>query len=125
LRYQVNPGSQELERSEVEQLKAELRRLQKENETLRIEREILKKNDANLLRASQVEKYSVIKQSQAEFGVKSLCRVLKVSRSGYYNCLGRADSEWQKANAVLKGKIRKIWERKRQIYGYPRVWAEL
>ena len=43
LRYQVNPTSQELERSEVEQLKAELRRLQKENETLRIEREILKK----------------------------------------------------------------------------------
>jgi transposase len=43
LRYQVNPSSQALERSEVEQLKAELRRLQKENETLRIEREILKK----------------------------------------------------------------------------------
>ena len=43
LRYQLNPSSQELERSEVEQLKGELRRLQKENETLRIEREILKK----------------------------------------------------------------------------------
>lgn len=41
LRYQVNPGSQELEHSKLEQLKAEVRRLQKENE--RIEGEILKK----------------------------------------------------------------------------------
>jgi transposase len=43
IRYQVTPDSQGLERSELEQLKAEVRRLQKENETLRMEREILKK----------------------------------------------------------------------------------
>lgn len=43
IRYQVNPSSQGLERSELEELKAEVRRLQKENDTLRMEREILKK----------------------------------------------------------------------------------
>jgi transposase len=43
LHYQLNPSSQELERSEGEKLKAELWRLLKENETLRIDREILKK----------------------------------------------------------------------------------
>jgi transposase len=43
MRYQLHPGSHELERSELEQVKAELRRLQKENETLKMEREILKK----------------------------------------------------------------------------------
>jgi cell division protein FtsB len=45
--FQVNSSSHELERSEVEKLKAELRRLQGENETL--------KNSANLLRAKPVE----------------------------------------------------------------------
>ena len=43
IRYQVNEETDTLERSEVEALKAELRRLKRENETLRIEREILKK----------------------------------------------------------------------------------
>src|SRR5688572_5538695 len=42
-RYQVKPSSQEPEGSEVEKLKAKVKRLQKENEVLRLEREILKK----------------------------------------------------------------------------------
>ena len=42
-RYQVNPASETLERSDVEQLKADVRRLQRENDILRQEREILKK----------------------------------------------------------------------------------
>lgn len=67
----------------------------------------------------------MIQQSQAEFGVKSLCRVLKVSRSGYYDWLGRAENERQKADQRLKGEIRQIWEQKRQSYGYPRIHAEL
>jgi len=67
----------------------------------------------------------VIKQSQAEFGVKSLCRVLKVSRSGYYDWLKREPSKRQKEDWALKLKIQWIWEAKRQTYGYPRIWAEL
>ena len=42
-RYQVNPTTETLERSDVEQLKADVRRLQRENDILRQEREILKK----------------------------------------------------------------------------------
>ena len=42
-RYQVNPATETLERSDVEQLKADVRRLQRENDILRQEREILKK----------------------------------------------------------------------------------
>ena len=42
-RYQVNPTTETLERSDMEQLKAEVRRLQREVEILRQEREILKK----------------------------------------------------------------------------------
>jgi transposase len=43
LRYQINPQNDKLERSEVEQLKAELRQVKRENAILRQEREILKK----------------------------------------------------------------------------------
>ena len=43
LRYQVNQESNELERSEIESLKAENRRLKRELEIVRQEREILKK----------------------------------------------------------------------------------
>ena len=42
-RYQVNPTTETLERSDMEELKADVRRLQRENEILRQEREILKK----------------------------------------------------------------------------------
>lgn len=42
-RYQVNESTQELERSEVEQLRAELRQAKRELEITRQERDILKK----------------------------------------------------------------------------------
>jgi transposase len=42
-RYQVNDETDELERSEVEQLKAELRQAKRELEIVRQERDILKK----------------------------------------------------------------------------------
>ena len=42
-RYQVNDETNELERSEVEQLKAELRQAKRELEIMRQERDILKK----------------------------------------------------------------------------------
>ena len=46
-RYQVNKVTQELERSEVEQLQAELRQAQRELEIVRQERDILKKTIRN------------------------------------------------------------------------------
>lgn len=42
-RYQVNDATDELERSEIEQLKAELRQAKRELEIMRQERDILKK----------------------------------------------------------------------------------
>ena len=42
-RYQVNEEHNELERSDVEQLKAELRQMKRELEITRMERDILKK----------------------------------------------------------------------------------
>ena len=54
-----------------------------------------------------------------------LCRVLKVSRSGYYDWKDRPLSKRDQENAALMEKIREVHDRSRRTYGYPRVHAEL
>src|SRR4029453_2310273 len=54
-----------------------------------------------------------------------LCKVLKVSRSGYYAWRDRPPSRRDRENAALIEQIRQIHHRSRGTYGYPRVHAEL
>jgi putative transposase len=54
-----------------------------------------------------------------------MCRVLKVSASGYYAWCGRAPSRRRIANAVLTERIRQIHAESDATYGMPRVRAEL
>lgn len=54
-----------------------------------------------------------------------MCRVLKVSKGGYYEWLKRAPSARAQRDAELKQCIRKIHERSDGTYGRPRVHAEL
>jgi len=60
-----------------------------------------------------------------EFPVRRMCEVLKVSRSGYYDWLGREPSQRQQANAALLVAIRRAYEASRQSYGSPRIHAAL
>jgi putative transposase len=53
------------------------------------------------------------------------CRVLNVSRSGYYDWLGRPDSPRAQENALLLKQIERIHADSRGNYGSPRVHAEL
>jgi len=53
------------------------------------------------------------------------CRVLSVSRSGYYEWLSRLDSPRRLENELLLKQIRQIHEESRGTYGSPRVHAEL
>jgi putative transposase len=53
------------------------------------------------------------------------CRVLGVSRSGYYDWLGRPPSMRQEENTLLVKLIEKIHDDSRKTYGWPRVHAEL
>ncbi len=69
--------------------------------------------------------YRLIDAEKAEYSISLLCRILRVSRSGYYDWKGRPPSERDCENAALTEKIREIHSRSRQIYGYPRVHAEL
>jgi len=72
-----------------------------------------------------VSAYSLIDAEKASYPISLLCRILRVSRSGYYGWKGRPPSERDKENAALTEKIREIHSRSRQVYGYPRIHAEL
>ena len=54
-----------------------------------------------------------------------LCRMLGVSKSGYYAWRDRPPSRRTRRDALLTEKIREIHSRSRETYGYPRVHAEL
>lgn len=54
-----------------------------------------------------------------------MCRVLQVSRSGYYTWLKRPESNRSRENRQLVEQIRNIHEQSRRTYGSPRVHAEL
>jgi len=61
----------------------------------------------------------------AEFPVCVMSEVLGVSRSGYYDWAGRAESAHAAADRLLSGEIRAAHEASRRRYGSPRIHAEL
>ena len=70
-------------------------------------------------------KYLFMDQYGSGFEVMKMCRVLGVSRSGYYEYLRRGLSRRHEENQRLLTKIREIWEWSRGVYGCPRITAEL
>jgi putative transposase len=72
-----------------------------------------------------VRLFELIDAEKASYPISLLCRVLGVSRSGYYGWKDRPPSERDRENAALTEKIKQIHDRSRQVYGYPRVHAEL
>jgi len=69
--------------------------------------------------------FKLIDAQRASYPVAVLCRMLGVSKSGYYAWRGRPPSERRWQDALLIEKIREIHSRSRETYGYPRVHAEL
>ena len=67
--------------------------------------------------------FNLIDAERASYPVAVLCRVLGVSKSGYYAWRGRPPSERRPQDALLTEKIREIHSRSRETYGYPRVHA--
>ncbi|MCA1837365.1 MAG: IS3 family transposase [Gemmatimonadaceae bacterium] len=105
----------------------ELSRLRKENKVLRQEKEILRKAGGLFRQGGRdsVSAYRFIEAEKASYPVSLLCRVLRVSRSGYYAWKDRPPSKRSREDAILIEKIREVHTRSRQTYGYPRVHAEL
>jgi putative transposase len=70
-------------------------------------------------------KYVCIKEHTDEFPIRMMCRLLGVSRSGFYAWRQRPLSDKAKRSRRLLVKIKAIFKRRRRSYGSPRIWRDL
>ena len=70
-------------------------------------------------------KYQFIEANRRSYSVRTMCRVLRVSTSGYYAARGRPLSPRRQRQALLTSHIRVIHNGSRETYGAPRIHAEL
>ena len=69
--------------------------------------------------------YAFIETQKANHRISRMCRVLKVSKSGFYSWRAREPSARTRADAVLLEKITRIHTDNRETYGAPRIHFEL
>ena len=65
-------------------------------------------------------RFAFVDAEKARYPVASLCRLLKVSRAGYYAWATRPPSARAVADEVLTTQIRTAFDDNRQVYGAPR-----
>jgi len=70
-------------------------------------------------------RYRAIQDHAGRFPTALMCRVLKVSESGYYAWRSRAPSRRAQENAQLLVEIRRVHQKSRCSYGSPSIWNEL
>ena len=70
-------------------------------------------------------KFRFIREHSARHRVRTLCRVLGVSPSGFYAWLRRPESQRRREDRRLLHQIRVIHRQSRRSYGSPRIHAEL
>jgi putative transposase len=70
-------------------------------------------------------KFAFIKDHLKEYPVEISCQVLEVSRSGYYDWIGRPQSVRDKRREELVGKIEAAAVEGRGVYGSPRIFKAL
>lgn len=70
-------------------------------------------------------KYSFIKENSDSFAVEKMCHVFEVSPSGYYHWIKAPESDRSRENRKLLFHIKVAHENNRQVYGSPRITAEL
>lgn len=70
-------------------------------------------------------KYAFIDAQRSGHAVRTLCRALQVSASGYYAARSRPPSARSIRQSALATQIREVHRTSRQTYGAPQVHAEL
>jgi transposase InsO family protein len=70
-------------------------------------------------------RYEFMAAHESEHEVKRMCRVLGVSRSGYYTWRNRPKSQRTQANETLLVRIREEYQLSHKTYGSPRIHAAL
>jgi putative transposase len=69
--------------------------------------------------------YRFIHAEKAHHRTRTLCRMLGVSRSGYYAWVSRPPSRRAVADQLLTERIRVFHAASRSSYGAPRIWLDL
>jgi putative transposase len=72
-----------------------------------------------------VSRFTFVDVEKAFYPVNLLCRLLKVSRSGYYAWASRSPSKRALADEVLTEQIGTFFDASRKTYGAPRIWLDL
>jgi transposase InsO family protein len=67
-------------------------------------------------------KYAFIEKHRCQFRIAAMCRVLQVSRSGFYEWLGRPPSAHALADQSLLATIRSVHVESHQAYGAVKTW---
>ncbi|WP_143870695.1 IS3 family transposase [Catenovulum sediminis] len=111
-KYDAQQQGISLEESEREELK----RLRKENKTLRMEKENLKKGQRLLCKRNEV-RYRFIKKQAGQYPVVLLCRVMEVSKSGYYDWLNRPAKLIDINTLKLYRRVRDLFKKSRGSLG--------
>ena len=70
-------------------------------------------------------RFEFVRAEKAHYRVTLLCKVLQVSRSGYYAWERRPESQRAKEDRRLLVNIKAIHKQSRGAYGSPRVYSEL
>ncbi len=70
-------------------------------------------------------RFALIDAKKAEFPVRTMCRVLDVSESGFFAWKGRPASQRQRDDMVYLAHIRTAFELSNRTYGSPRMHREL
>lgn len=70
-------------------------------------------------------KYAFVGANREEFRITRMCRVLQVSRSGYYDWQGREESKRSQRDRLLLTEIRKVHQNTREAYGATKTWRSL
>ena len=70
-------------------------------------------------------RFLFIRAEKASYPLTVLCRVLEVSRSGYYAFEKRGPSKGESSDRELTVQIQEVHQKSRQTYGSPRVHREL
>ena len=70
-------------------------------------------------------RFAFIRVEKAHYPVTVLCRVLQVSRSGFYRWLQWTPSRRERADGVLRRHVRIAFTANRRAYGSPRIFRVL
>ncbi len=70
-------------------------------------------------------KYACVDRRRDRYPVRMMCRLLRVSASGYYAWRTRPESSRTKSDRRLMAEVRRAHQDSKGVYGSPRVHAEL